>query len=112
MTESDSLQVAIEDDEQEMSYSEIYTSASLNGEIVITIPVEEEDRVRTGLKNFKNKLTTKLKEENLPLDNSTLVFVSSPSMEYEGCIDLSVQVKTRGTVKIKAIRIPDGYIPE
>ena len=40
---------------EELSYAEIYASAALNGEVVLTIPPEEVERVKIGLKNFKAK---------------------------------------------------------
>ena len=100
------------EDGEEISYGELYASALLNGEIIITIPLEEETKTKNGIKNFKSKQNQKLKEEGQPADQSTISFSSSLSTEFEGCIDLSIAVQQRGTVKIKAMRIPGNHIPD
>lgn len=111
MSDSTTQQTTAED-EQELSYAEILANAVFNGEIIITIFAEDEERVRTGIKNYKSKMATKAKESNQPVDTSILIFESKPSKEYAGCIDLSIQCKTRGTVKIKAMRIPENDLPD
>ncbi len=100
-----------EADEQELSYGEILASAMLNGEIVITIPVEDEERVKGGIKGYKNKQATKAKEAGQPVDSSSLLFSSIPSKDFQGCVDLSIQYKVRGTVRIKNLRIPENDLP-
>ena len=68
--------------------------------------------MKNGLKNYKSKQATKQKEEGIPVDSSTLIFTTIPSKEFAGCIDMSIQSKTRGTVRVKAWRIPDDKIPD
>ncbi len=99
-------------DEEELSYAEILASAVLNGEIEITIPLEDEERVKTGLKNYKSKQLTRMKEAGQTPDSSTLIFTAKPSADFTGCIDLSIQNKTKGTVKIKRLRIPENDFPD
>lgn len=101
-----------EGEEQELSYSEILANAVLNGEIVITIPLEDEERVKQGIKNYKSKQATKAKEEGLLVDTSVLAFQSEISKDFTGCIDLHIISKNKGTVKIKKLRIPDNDIPD
>lgn len=112
MSQIEDTSLPTEDDEQEISYAEILASAVLNGEVIITIFLEDEERVKTGIKNYKSKMATKAREEGQPVDNSLLIFESKPSKEYAGCIDLSIQSKNRGTVRIKAMRIPENDIPD
>ena len=100
------------EDEEELSYAEILASAIFNNEIIITIPLEEEERVKNGLKNYKNKQITKAREEGLPVDLSVLIFDSRLSKEFTGCIDLSIQSKNRGTVKIRSLKIPKNDLPD
>lgn len=97
---------------EELSYAELLASAVLNGEIIITIPLEQEERVKNGLKNYKSKQATKQKEEGIPVDSSVLIFDTRPSKDFAGCIDMSIQNKTRGTIRVKAWRIPDDRIPD
>ena len=108
----DSLLPQEEAEEQELSYAELLANAVLNGEIIITIPFEEEERVKNGLKNYKSKQATKAKEEGLPVDSSVLIFTSSPSKDFAGCLDLSIQSKSKGMVKIKRLVIPENDFPE
>lgn len=105
-------ETSIEDEGEELSYAEILASAVLNGEVIITIPIEEEERVKNGIKNYKSKQITKQKEEGMPVDSSILIFTSQPSKEFAGCVDLSIQSKTRGTVRVKAMRIPENDLPD
>ena len=93
---------------EELSYGELLANAILNGEIIITIPMEEEERVKNGIKNFKSKQATKAKEDGQPVDSAVLVFSSVISTEFPGCVDLSIQSKSRGTVRIKKLRIPEN----
>jgi len=93
--------------EEELTFSEIYSSVLLNGEIVITIPKEEVERVKTGLKNTKAKQSLKMKEDGLIPDSSVFTFIERESEEGEGFIDLSIELSRRSVVKIKKFRIPD-----
>jgi len=97
------------DNSDELSFSEIFAAVTLNGEVVITIPPEEIERVKTGLKNLKAKQAAKFKEDGLIPDPSVLTFVERPSTdkEYEGYVDLSVQLSRRSVVKVAKMRIPD-----
>jgi hypothetical protein len=97
-------------EEEELSFSEIYAAVALNGEIIITIPKEEEERVKVGLKNFKAKQAAKLKAEGLVPDPSIFTFITrqpvDPDLEGD-FIDLSIQLTRKSTVKIAKLRIPD-----
>ena len=102
------------EEREELSYAEIYSMATLNGEVVITIPKEELERVKNGLKNFKAKQTAKMKEDGLLPDTSTYTFtVRDPfdkEFDKELFCDLSIQLNRKSTIKVAAIRIPDGDI--
>jgi hypothetical protein len=95
---------------EELTFSELYASVMLNGEIVITIPQEEVERVKTGLKNLKAKQAAKMKEDGLIPDPSVFTFIERPTEdeEFEGYIDLSIQLSRRSVVKIAKMRIPDN----
>jgi hypothetical protein len=98
--------------ETELTYGELLSNAILNTEVIVTIPPEEEERVKTGIKNFKSRNAKKLKEEGLLADDYTLAFSSVPSQDFPGCIDLSIIAKSKGLLRVKAIRIPDASIPD
>lgn len=98
------------EEEAELSYAELYAAVALNEEIIITIPPEEVERVKTGLKNYKAKQASKMKGEGLQPDPSVFTFLERPTLDpayRENFIDLSIQLTRKSTVKIAAIRIPD-----
>lgn len=97
-----------EETEEEITFSEILSTLTLNGEVIITIPFTEEAKVKTGLKNLKAKQGIRLKEEGLCPVEETLEFISNTSKEYEDCIDLHIVLKKKGTVMIKRMTIPDN----
>lgn len=96
------------EDLEEMSYAEIYASVQLNNEIVITVPVEEEERVKIGIKNVKAKQALKFKEDGLPVDPSVLSFTTTKSKEYENAVDLTITLTRKAMVPVFKIRIPES----
>ena len=101
-----------DDDGEVKSYSEILADVILNDEIVITIPAELEEKTKNGIKNCKSKAATLAKKEGQPVDSSTLSFISIPSTEFAGCIDMTITCVRQGTVRIKKMRIPVNDFPE
>lgn len=94
--------------EEELSYGEILANLSMNGELIITIPIEKEDEVKTGLKNLKARQNAKLEKGNLPKPPEVLEFSSRKSEEYEDCIDLRIILRKKGAVFVKKMVIPDN----
>lgn len=110
MTETSSNDPPVPTEAEELSFMEIYSSVMLNNEIIITIPTEEVERVKTGLKNLKAKQATKMKEEGLVPDPSVFTFIEKPCEEEEfqsTHIDLSIQLSRKSVVKVARIKIPD-----
>lgn len=99
-------------EEELISYAEILASAIFNDEVVITIPMEAEERVKNGIKNYKSKQAIKAKEDGQPVDASTLIFGSQPSKDFKGCVELSIISKNRGIIKIKRMRILENDFPD
>jgi len=101
-----------ESNEEELTFSELYSSVLLNGEVVITIPKAEVERVKTGLKNVKAKQAIKMKEDGLIPDPSVFTFLEREAINDNGDIiqdfcDLSIELSRRSVIKIKKLRIPD-----
>ena len=90
-----------------VSYSDIYSDLLLNDEIILTIPAEEEERLRTGIKNVKAKLAAKHKEEGLPVESSTLTFTSTPSAEFVGASDIHIVLSRKAVATVFRKRVPD-----
>jgi hypothetical protein len=101
-----------QENEEELTFSELYSSVLLNGEVVITIPTAEVERVKTGLKNVKAKQAIKMKEDGLIPDPSVFTFLERVALDEHGnniqdFCDLSIELSRRSVVKIKKLRIPD-----
>lgn len=96
-----------EEELERMTFAEILATVALNDEIIITIAMEDVERVKTGLKNVKAKQATKMKEEGLTPDSSTLSFVVSEPNEDDD-VDLKIMLNHKSTVLIKKVVIPDG----
>ena len=110
MTDAEEHDLPVSNKAEEVSFAELYSSVMLNGEIIITIPIEEVERVKTGLKNLKAKQATRMKEEGLIPDPSVFTFIEKPCEEAEfknTHIDLSVQLSRKSVVKVARIKIPD-----
>lgn len=105
-TDQDIMDSLEEEDGEELSFAELLASATLNGEIIITIPKEEVVRVKTGLKNAKAKQAAKFKEEGLVPDPSVFTFAEKDSEDMEGYIDLTIILSRKSTVKVAKMVIP------
>ena len=98
---------------EEIAFSELYASVLLNEEIIITIPPEEVERVKTGLKNLKAKQASRMKEDGLIPDPSIFAFNTFPPKDEslkDSYVDLSIQLSRKSVVKIAGIRIPDNTL--
>lgn len=95
-----------EEEEEELSFSELLASATLNGEIIITIPKEETTRVKTGLKNTKAKQAQKFKDDGLVPDPSVFTFYEKDSEDMEGYVELTIILSRKSTVKVAKMVIP------
>lgn len=104
--EQDEVDKLIQQEEEEISYTEIMDNLLLNDEMIITVDPELEVIIKNGLKNLKSRQNAKLREEGLPPDPAVLDFLSYPSKSFEGCIDLHISLKKKGTFKIKKLTIP------
>lgn len=98
---------------EEIAFSELYASVLLNEEIIITIPPEEVERVKTGLKNLKAKQASRMKEDGLVPDPSIFTFNILPLKDEslkDSYVDLSIQLSRKSVVKIAGMRIPDNTL--
>lgn len=98
---------------EELSFSELFSSVLLNEEIVITIPKEEVIRVKNGLKNLKAKQSSRMRLDGLAPDPSVFSFLERTPKEKEYAedfIDLTISLSRKSVVKIAKIRIPDNEL--
>ncbi len=94
------------DNEEEMSFADIYSSVALNDEVILTVALEDVENVKVGLKNYKAKQNIALQREGLPKDDTVLSFQILSSNLEEGTAELSIFLQRKGVVKVKGIRIP------
>lgn len=100
----------VEEAGEEISFNELLATLALSGEVIITIPSEQEIRVKTGLKGKKSKSTLKLREMGLPAPEETLEFYSIPSKKYDDCVDLHIVLKRKGVLTVMEMTIPDNTL--
>lgn len=108
----DSESEELDNDEEnnlELTTSELFAAIIMNGEVVITVPSEEVERIKTGLKNLKAKQAAKMKEDGLVPDPSTLSFIERPT-DNSLFVDLSISLVRKSVIKILKMRIPDNEL--
>lgn len=96
-----------EQEAEDITFAELLATVQINDEVVITIPFNEVERVKTGLKNVKAKQALRMKEEGLIPDSSTLSFFYS-EIDKDGDVDLKILLSRKSTIRVKKITIPDG----
>lgn len=102
-----SLEDLDEDQPSTITPSELYNELMTCNEIILTIPAEEEDKLRKGLASAKAKLNTKLRDSGLGTDNTVLSFQSSPSKDFEGAVQIVITLAKRSGITVLAKEYPD-----
>lgn len=102
------LQSIDEEEEQFLSPSEIWEQLVALEEMILTVPIEEEEKLRSSLASAKSKALAKMKEEGAAVDlTKILKFETTLSEEYEGCVSVRVSLVQRSGIRIKKIQLPD-----
>lgn len=97
-------------DTQELSLAEIYDRIYADEDIIIVIDAVEETRVRKGLSSIKAKRNSKLKDNDLPTDDSVLEFKTITTAEGEipkGTVKLQIYLKRKPTVTVHSLIVAD-----
>lgn len=109
----DDLDLSSLDDESSsptLSFYEIYEKLLANEELILTIPLEQEESLRKGLASAKIKTNKKLAAQNLDTEDRTLMF-KKISEDLNLCItELHIYLKARPGCQVLNIRIPDKEI--
>lgn len=97
---------------QEFTLVELYDKICTEDDIFIVIDAVEESRVRKGLSSIKAKRNAKLKDNNLPTDDSTLEFIKHEDEELAKTnrIKLQIFMKKKPTITIHKLEVADGEI--
>jgi hypothetical protein len=93
-----------------LSLTEIYNEVVAHGEIILTIPADEEQNLRTGLAGVKAKQNLKLKEAGLQPDRATLSFVVTPHGELPEVIKVHIALTKKQTISVMKLELPDDTI--
>lgn len=101
---------AIEDEPNPLSLTEIYNTVLAHDELIITIPADQEQALRTGLAGVKAKQNAKLKASGLTPDTSVLSFVVTPHATVQEAIDIHILLSKKNAITVLAMRIPDDTI--
>lgn len=113
MDSIDDLDLSSLDDEPSnptLSFYEIYDKLLANEELILTIPLEQEEALRKGLASAKIKTNKKLAAQNLDTEDRTLMF-KKISEDLNLCItELHIYLKARPGCQVLNIRIPDKEI--
>lgn len=106
----------LEDEEEtNLSLADIYNQLQVHGELIITIPADEEGILRKGLAGVKAKQNMKLKASNLPIDTATLSYTVLPKKdaagkEVPGQVDVQILLSKRTQITVLGIKKPDMEI--
>ena len=94
---------ASEAETSEITYEDIYGEALL-GDITITIPHSEIQKVETGIKNHKARLLRNANSQGIELEKNKLSFsINEDSKEGEGWVDMTISIVKPASVKVKMI---------
>lgn len=93
----------------EMTLQDIYKQLILKEDIIIIIDAIDEIRVRKGLSSIKAKENAKLRDNDLPTDNTTLEYIvhSDDELKKQKRIKLQIFLKQKATVKIHKMIVAD-----
>lgn len=93
-----------------MSLTEIYNQLLTYGELILTIPTTEEERLRKGLASVKAKATKKLQDQGFPLDKAMLNYQITPVDSNPEAINVQITLGQRNAIRVIAMTLPDNEI--
>lgn len=100
-----------EEDEARLSLLDIYNQLLTHKEIIITVPIEEEDKIRTGLASVKAKQSKKLRDNGFTPGRESLSYQVSPNADApKAHIDMKILLKERTTINVVSMKLPDATI--
>lgn len=107
----------LEDEEAQgsMTLTDIYNMLLSSGEIILTIPAEEEKRLRTGLASVKAKSNKRMVEEGMVVDKSVISYSTSPAKDaegvlIEGAVAILITLGARNAITVLNVSLPDNSI--
>lgn len=105
---SNNIESLDDEADTELSLSDIYNKLQEYGELILTIPLEQEATLRKGLASVKAKQNAKIKEQGLQPDPSSLSYqTTSPGSAGKDSVDVQITLAKRTSIKVLNISIPD-----
>lgn len=111
---SDEVIKDMDSNEEKVPYSfdEILNFLNDEKELILTIPADQEDDLRSGLQARKSKVNQSLKRKGMEPPKETLTFNSYPAKDsqgkvVDGIICVKVVLKERASVDIIKMEVPD-----
>lgn len=103
------LDELLNDEQAEVeSPNDLYQELVAMRELIVTVPAEEEEKLRKGIINAKSKQNARLRESGMPADNSVLDFNSTPSADFQGAVQVHISLTQRSGIKILRKELPSG----
>lgn len=103
------------DEADSMSLTDIYNMLLASSEIILTIPAEDEERLRKGLASVKAKSNKKMQAEGLLVDKGVISYSTTPAKNAEGepipgAVSVLITLGNRGTIRVFEVKLPDDSI--
>jgi hypothetical protein len=95
---------------QDFPLRELFKKILENGELILTIPEEQEDDLRKGLAMAKSKNNIKAKENGGNIEKRTLEYNVVVCKNNAGMIDVHIRLAERKGITVFNIRLPDDTI--
>lgn len=104
--------IATNPESREMTIKELWEAVQLQEDIIIEIDAIEINRVRKGLSGAKAKENAKLRDNNLPTDDSVLEFKEHDDVDLkrQGRVKLQIWLKRPDKIKIHKYVVADGEL--
>lgn len=115
MTQDTILPLEEVEEPTNMTLTEIYDMLLLSSEIILTVPAEEEERLRKGLASVKAKSNKKLVAEGMPVDKSTISYSVTPAKDasgnpIDGAVAILITLGARSSITVLDVKFPDDSI--
>lgn len=103
----------LDEDTSTMTFAQLYSTLIQMDEVIVHVPVGEEDRLRSGLTRYKGKQNYKLRQSGLPVENTVLSFNTLPQTAEDKAANISrvqITLGERAGVTVHKIELPDGEL--
>lgn len=97
------------------SFRQLMDAIYEHKDIIVTIPADQEEALRSGLAVRKSKDNAKYKRAGITPSSETLSFLSYPAKdengkEMEGAVTIRIKLGPRKAINVLALTLPDDSI--